>query len=419
MLVDMPAANAAANGTRTQPPCASVAKAHDSVQQWLKNGGDKDHSFVSHAEFIHVLLPGAEATEHTPANHKDVLQLACSACFTSRDATVRGRAGPFDVTSDRLFKHFGAQTKAERTAPHIASKSHGKRVSVILTERGTIVAAAVQRNIEVGVDGMSAAVLAQKCNQMRTVVFILQHGRPMTDFAAHKDLQQLLKVPHLASSHWSEGWELARAAQQIVRGVCSFMNHAAQSCCVKVLAVQLLLLPHQLLALHIQQRTCDRCADAQHQALAARPQSPIVITADEGTDGVQISHLSAHAYYVENWVRKALFLGAPHIKGAPTAENLLETFLTLFEKETGVTRHQLTHRLLEICLDGASVMQGCNAGFAELMRRLYAPYAQRKHCAAHRTQLALVTMNENRLFMAAIDLGDKVCTAHSLQCSVH
>ena len=113
----------------------------------------------------------------------------------------------------------------------------------------------------------------------------------------------------------------------------------------------------------------------------------IAFSLDESTDCAGHSRTVLHVYLLEDWHRESIFVAVPCIEGPPTAENLTSLALHTLEERLGLTVAQLSQRLVIVAANDASVLQGQSSGLIKRVQLQAAPYAQPKHCMAHRVDL--------------------------------
>jgi hypothetical protein len=96
-----------------------------------------------------------------------------------------------------------------------------------------------------------------------------------------------------------------------------------------------------------------------------------------------------------------VFIELTHIKGSPTAANLIELVKKLTQQTAGLEAKHLA-RIVSVGTDGASVMTGEHSGMQQRIQQEMAPHSLGFHCAAHRTQLCAAVAKNNALVANAL-----------------
>ena len=104
------------------------------------------------------------------------------------------------------------------------------------------------------------------------------------------------------------------------------------------------------------------------------------------------------------------------VNEAPTADHIFDLLVELLTEGLEQTEAKLAERIVGAGSDGCSVMLGHVNGVMAQLRSQLAPHATNQHCAAHRTNLAADSMNNNPLARPGApsgrDLADCTCTLH-------
>ncbi|KAG1662239.1 hypothetical protein FOA52_005483 [Chlamydomonas sp. UWO 241] len=177
--------------------------------------------------------------------------------------------------------------------------------------------------------------------QMRVLINLMQHGRPMTAYkqekAVFKELvdAKVINQDYMSSANWSDdaGWELL-----------SYM------------------------ARHVVKLELARVRDAAFFA----------VSGDEATSRDKLSYFSLTAYIMVNWERVPTVLDVPRIDDAPNAKTLTEMLIKAIGL-AGIDADAMRERLMSVAFDGAPVMQGEFSGVATRVRT-ESPFHPRDVC---------------------------------------
>ena len=118
---------------------------------------------------------------------------------------------------------------------------------------------------------------------------------------------------------------------------------------------------------------------------------------------------------VVKFERRQFFVGMTEITGNPNAEHLHELLLKTIMDITGLTRAELARKAVCIATDGAAVMSGDRKGVQKLFQQ-DAPWAVRVHCAAHRLNLVVQSVDGSLVFSVTVEVADQV-QSHACCCS--
>ena len=106
--------------------------------------------------------------------------------------------------------------------------------------------------------------------------------------------------------------------------------------------------------------------------------------------------LGTTVYVLSNsWELEAIFLELTLLEARATAANLLDVVLGQLSRVGGLDLSRLTHNLVGLCTDSASVMVGVDNGVTTRLVRENAPFALRRSCFAHDTSLSAGSMKES------------------------
>ncbi|KAG1666045.1 hypothetical protein FOA52_006919 [Chlamydomonas sp. UWO 241] len=166
--------------------------------------------------------------------------------------------------------------------------------------------------------------------QMRVLLNLMQHGRPMTAYEQEKAVfkglvdAKVINQDYMSSANWSDdaGWELV-----------SYM------------------------ARHV----------AKLELARVRGAAFFAVSGDEATSRDKLSYFSLTAYIMVNWERVPAVLDVPRIDDAPNAETLTEMLIKAIGL-AGIDADAMRERLMSVAFDGASVMQGEFSGVATRVR---------------------------------------------------
>ena len=259
--------------------------------------------------------------------------------------------------SDTLLKHDGKRT-ARKDMPLYKVKAGESYIATNCRHRKNLrlYAARPPATILEAVNNCTSIEVTRKRVQFATLSQILSECRPMLEYESRLSLYELLKVPNLPHTHWSDnsGWTMAKYMyKQVTNAIKKFVQQA-----------------------HYIAMTVDE-----------------VTTVDNG------SWLSLHCYVMENWRRMPLLVCLKKVDVAPNADNLISLIIECVQSGGGVDREMVARKLLSFGADGATVLQGCRFGVTVQITRDHAPFAMGVHCVAHRCNLACKALSSIGIFV--------------------
>ncbi|KAH7428771.1 hypothetical protein KP509_09G016700 [Ceratopteris richardii] len=189
--------------------------------------------------------------------------------------------------------------------------------------------------------------------QFSIVLHILSIGKPMSDYPKWRVPLNFigLRIQSFPTQYWTEssGWEFAKAMGEVIKS---------------------------------------------NLKISLSNATFISISLDEVTARDCTSWVCIHAYIVENYERKAKFIGAFQLKGSATSNLLVQLVLDSISNIGGMSISDINQKIVCIGVDGCSVMHGLRNGLCVQLQQNYTPYALGIHCMSHRTNLAFKIVSE-------------------------
>jgi hypothetical protein len=221
--------------------------------------------------------------------------IKCTMC-----STISGKPKIMAPKWDTLSKHSGKRkatknldNSVKKKQWYIAKNCKHLRFERIFAARSTMTVAQQL--------ALMKGERARKRQQLATVLYLLQEGRPMLEYPTLKPLFTFLGVPTIARRHWSDGagWELVDC------------------------------LYHQ-----VQMKTKEVMEMAQFFS----------ITCNEVTTLNTQSWISIYGYVCQDWTRKPMLLSLERIMEGTGSNNLTTVIVDAIKNCRGVERTQLCSR---------------------------------------------------------------------------